>query len=62
MPTIFRPGDLVRVRQNARTKARGVHEVVAVIESSGSRERLYRVRGGTTASERTVEEKQLIKA
>jgi hypothetical protein len=62
MPTSFRPGDLVRVRQTARTKAPGVHEVIAVVEAPGSQGRLYRVRGGPTASERTVEEKKLTKA
>ena len=62
MVTLFKVGELVRVRQNARTTMPGVHEVVAVIEASSSRERLYRVRGGQTTGERTVEEKQLVRA
>ena len=60
MATQFKLGDLVRIRQNARTTAPGIHEVVGV--GLSGRERVYRVRGGSKASERTVQEGLLRRA
>lgn len=58
----FKVGDLVRVRQNARGPAPGIHEVVEVVAAAGSGERLYRVRSARAAIEKTVSERQISRA